>query len=108
MEWAEGEIIGSYSDEKGEWVKVRCGQKVYDILSHDPDLRERAQNNSIVPVHWIDKLKELEEAFLSKNIATGATIFKQLLAPTMTNTNDKANDSDTDKGIMYYFQICTV
>ena len=107
MEWAEGEIIGSYSDDKGEWVKVRCGQKVYDILSRDPDIRERAQNKSAVIVD-IDKLKELEEAFLIKNIASGATIFQQLLAPTVTDTDDKADDSDTDKGILHYFQIYTV
>ena len=99
MEWEEGEIIGSYSDDKGEWVKVRCGQKVHDVLSRDPDLKERAQNTSIVPVH-IDKLKELEEAFLTKNVATSATIFKQLLAPTMTNVDDKDNDSDSEKGVL--------
>mgnify|MGYP001498286315 CR=1 FL=1 len=39
MKWATGEVIGLFTDEQGEWVKVRCGQRVHDVLAHDPDLR---------------------------------------------------------------------
>ena len=41
MEWNEGEIIGSFSDEKGKWIKVQCGQRVHNVLAIDPDLRIR-------------------------------------------------------------------
>lgn len=63
MRWIKGEIIGSFTDEKGEWVKVRYGQKhVRDILSHDAELRAPQQNNMMVPMQWVDKLSELREA----------------------------------------------
>ena len=39
MKWAMGEVIGFFTDEQGEWVKVRCVQRVHDVLAHDPDLR---------------------------------------------------------------------
>ena len=41
MEWNDGEIIGSFSDEKGKWIKVQCGQRVHNVLAIDPDLRVR-------------------------------------------------------------------
>lgn len=97
MEWKEGEIIGSFSDEKGEWVKVRCGQNVHNVLCRDPDLRQQASNDIIVSV---DKVKELEEAFLSNNVASGASIFKQLLAGAIGNESDAVNQRDHQQGII--------
>ena len=40
-QWVEAEVIGSFSDDKGEWIKVRCGQKDHNVMSDDPDLRKR-------------------------------------------------------------------
>ena len=59
MEWADGEVIGSFSDEKGEWIRVRCGPDIRSVLSRDPDLRERARDVAIIP---IVKLKEHHRA----------------------------------------------
>ena len=59
MKWATGEVIGLFTDEQGEWVKVRCGQRVHDVLAHDPDLRVGASDNMLIPA---DKIKELREA----------------------------------------------
>ena len=39
--WVEAEVIGSHTDDKGEWIKVRYGQKDQIVLSDDPDLRRR-------------------------------------------------------------------
>ena len=41
MQWEEGEIIESFSDEKGKWVKVKCGKTIRELLAIDPDLRAR-------------------------------------------------------------------
>ena len=53
--WKEVEIIGLFSDDHGEWVKVRCGQEIRDVLGIDPDLRARALITS-------DQMKELQNA----------------------------------------------
>ena len=53
--WVEAEVIGSFSDAKGEWIKVRCGQKDHDVMSDDPDLRKRA----VIPGH---ELRQLQDA----------------------------------------------
>ena len=36
-----GEIVSTFTDEKGKWMKVRYGQNVRDVLAIDPDLRIR-------------------------------------------------------------------
>ena len=53
--WIEAEVIGSFSDAKGEWTKVRCGLKDHVVMSDDPDLRKRA----VIPGH---ELKQLQDA----------------------------------------------
>ena len=41
LKWEEAEVIDSFIDEKGKWVKVQCGQKVRSVLTIEPDLRVR-------------------------------------------------------------------
>ena len=53
--WVEAEVIKSFSDDKGEWIKVRCGGKDINVLNGDPDLRKR----SVIPGH---QLKQLQDA----------------------------------------------
>ena len=53
--WVEVEVVGSFSDDKGEWIKVRWGQKVHNVLGDDPDLRRRAK----IPGR---ELKQLQDA----------------------------------------------
>ena len=93
--WTEGEIIGTFSDEKGEWVKVRCDQTIHHVLSDDPRLRERDQNN--MPTDWIDKLKKLKQAFLTRNAVDTATILEQLLSgnDAVGNEHTKGTHSDS-------------
>ena len=55
--WTDGEIVGSFSDESGEWVKVRCGKQVHEVQTDDPDLRVKSQSFGVVPVHTIEKLQ---------------------------------------------------
>ena len=92
--WTEGEIIGSFSDEKGEWVKVRCNHTIHDVLSDDQGLRERDQNN--MRPDWIDRLKRLKQAYLTKNADVTAIILKQLLSgnDTVGNEHTKGTHSD--------------
>ena len=55
LKWVEAEIIGSLSDENGEWIKVRWDQKDRNVKKGDPDLRPRA----VIPGH---ELKQLQDA----------------------------------------------
>ena len=59
MEWAEGEVIGSFTDEKGEWIKVRCGPDIRDVLSRDPDLRPRGHQKLFIPAENIENLRKV-------------------------------------------------
>ena len=55
--WTDGEIVGSFSDEQGEWVKVRCGNQVHEVLTDDPDFKVQSQSLGLVPVDAIKKLQ---------------------------------------------------
>ena len=39
MKWIDGEIINIFTDEMGEWLRLQCGQRIYDVLNRDPPLR---------------------------------------------------------------------
>ena len=80
MKWTEGEIIGSFVDDTGEWVKVRCGDKVHDVMSRDPDLKEREHDNSSAPSDWMEQITELQQAVLAKDAVNTASIFERLMA----------------------------
>ena len=53
LKWNDGEVIGSFSDDKGEWIKVRCGGVVRNVLSIDPDLKQL----EVIPSKEIKKLQ---------------------------------------------------
>lgn len=56
--WNEGTIVGSFSDENGEWIKVQCDSEIHDVLADDPDLREHVdRDDAIISAQ---KLKELQ------------------------------------------------
>ena len=57
--WNEGEVISSFSDDRGEWVKVRCGQSVHELLCDDPYLRVSSSDNMLISVV---KMKTLQSA----------------------------------------------
>ena len=52
--WIEAEVIGSFSDDQGKWIKIRCGQRDRNVLSDDPDLRKRA----VIPGHQLKQLRD--------------------------------------------------
>ena len=54
-----GEVIGSFSDDEGEWVKVRCGQKDHNVMDGDPDLRKRVVK--VITGHQLKQKQEKEE-----------------------------------------------
>ena len=56
-EWTSGEIIGSFSDDKGERIKVRCGSVIHEIYSDDPDLRIDSKVRERIPLSKIEELK---------------------------------------------------
>ena len=56
-EWVEAEVIGSFNDDQGVWIKVRCGQEDHNVLSGDPDLRQKA-----LPLISGHELKRLQDA----------------------------------------------
>ena len=55
--WNEGRVIGTFTNDQGDWVKVRCGLETHDVLCDDPDLRTRVKDNVVIPV---DKMKALQ------------------------------------------------
>ena len=46
LKWEEAEVIETFTDEKGKWVKVQCGQKTRNVVTVDPDLRVRVHIQS--------------------------------------------------------------
>ena len=85
--WIESEVIGSFSDEKGEWIKIRCGQRDVNVLSDDPDLRKR----SVIPGH---ELKQLQHA------ATQLPNIAPILGRILPQTSGQGLYADSD-GIHY-------
>ena len=55
--WNDGTIVGSFSDENGEWIKVQCGSEIHDVLVDDPDLRVVDQDDVDI---LTQKIKELQ------------------------------------------------
>ena len=53
LKWNDGEVIGSFSDDKGEWIKVRCDDVVSNVLSDDPDLKQL----EVIPSNEMKKLQ---------------------------------------------------
>ena len=71
--WVEAEVIGSYSDNQGQWVKVRCEQKDHNVMSDDPDLRKRALLSG-------DQLKQLQS--IAAQVPTITPILETILPTT--------------------------
>ena len=55
--WNKGRIVGSFSDEKGDWVKVQCDSEIHDVLTDDPDLRLMDDDDAVISNQ---KIKELQ------------------------------------------------
>ena len=53
--WVAAEVIDLFSDEEGEWIKVRCGQRDHKVLKGDPDLQKRA----IISGHQLKQLQNI-------------------------------------------------
>ena len=81
--WVEAEVIGSYSDDQGEWVKVRCGQKDHNVLSDDPDLRKGALISG-------DHLKQLQ------NIAAQVPSITPILQSILPSSSEQGSYSHSD------------
>ena len=80
--WKSGEIVGSFSDEHGQWIKVRCGQEIVDVVSGDPDLRMRQKDTVTFA---IDKIKALQRV----NVGTNAdSILQWVLQPVARQLSD--------------------
>ena len=56
-QWVEAEVINTFCDDIGEWVRVRWGQRIKDILSDDPDLRVQSVRNLLIPMDHIDEMR---------------------------------------------------
>ena len=57
--WNEGTIVGSFSDENGEWIKVQCESEIHDVLNDDPDLRMADQNGAVISAQKIQELESM-------------------------------------------------
>ena len=73
--WVEAEVVGSFNDDQGVWIKVRCGQKDHNVLSGDPDLRKRA-----LPLISGQQLKLLQDAAVQNPVI--APILNEILPST--------------------------
>ena len=71
--WVEAEVIRSFVDDKGEWIKVRCGQEDHNVLSDDPDLKKQSLISG-------RELKQLRDA--SAQIPIIAPILQKVLPST--------------------------
>lgn len=81
FKWEQSEIVGSCTDDKGQWVKVKYGQKVRDILAADPDLRIRKviQKEQVLELEraavQIPKLKPILDDMLPPSSGQGFYVF---------------------------------
>lgn len=57
--WNEGTIVGSFSDENGEWIKVQCHSVIHDVLSDDPDLRAIDHDDAVISNQKINELQSM-------------------------------------------------
>ena len=55
--WNHGTIVGSFSDKKGEWIKVQCSSGMHDVLTDDPDLRVVDQQDAVITTQKINELQ---------------------------------------------------
>ena len=83
--WNEGEVIGLFSDENGEWAKVRCGQEIHDVLCDGPYLRPRASANVLIP---IDKMQNLQAAVIGTN---ADRVLQWILKTSGAQLNEQSN-----------------
>ena len=81
-QWVEAEVINTFCDDIGEWVRVRWGQRIKDILSDDPDLRVQSVRNLLIPMDHIDEMRVI--ALEHPNIAP----FLQRMRPQRVDDNE--------------------
>ena len=81
FKWEQGQVIGSFSDEKGEWIKVQCGQKEREVLAGDPDLRVRKviQSEQLLKLEraavQIPNIKPILDDILPSSSGQGVYVF---------------------------------
>ena len=49
--WIQGEIISTFIDEKGKWVKVQCDEKVHNLFEGDPHLGLDKPAENLILLH---------------------------------------------------------
>ena len=89
LKWVEAEVIGSFSDDKGEWIKVRYGKSDRNVLKFDPDLRKRELFSG-------RELKQLRDA--SAQIPIIAPILQKVL-PVSSGSGPHAHSN----GLLQFF-----
>ena len=59
--WVEGEVINVMSDETGSWLRVQCGQRIYDVFGEDVerDLKPRGASSMHIPIEDIQTFKSI-------------------------------------------------
>ena len=57
--WNDGTIVGSFSDENGEWIKVQCGSEIHDVRAVDPDLRVINHDDADILTQKVKELKAI-------------------------------------------------
>ena len=86
--WVEAEVVGSFVDDKGEWIKVRCGQEEHNVLGDDPDLKKQRLISG-------RELKQLRDAAVQNPVI--APILQKVL-PSSSGPGPHAHSS----GLLYF------
>lgn len=94
--WADGEIVGSFSDEHGKWVKVRCGDQVHEVLNDDPDLKPKSESLAVVPVDDIKRLRTaaMEQPIIAQWLHTILSSSAHSNLQYALDANTKSSDND--------------
>ena len=58
-EWIDGEIINTFTDSAGEWLRVQYGKRIRDVMSDDPWLRARSSKTIVVPQDVVKTLRKI-------------------------------------------------
>ena len=91
QQWIDGEIVDLFSNDLGIWVRVRCGQHIYDILGDDVEHYLKPRDTSIMNVSG-DDIRTMKQ-FATKY---------HVIAPTLHHIFGKSKQFLSDESIQSY------
>ena len=91
QQWVDGDIINIFSNELGDWLRVRCGQRIHDVLGDDVEHDLKPRGSTIMKMS-VDDLQTI------KHIATK----HRVISPTLHRIFGKSKQFLSDEATKSY------